>query len=54
MVLKSSVSGDIMSRSPLKVNQRFDSIFMVIGYLLDLFFDTEDGGAMLLRNVDLL
>jgi hypothetical protein len=57
-----SIFWDITPCSPLKVNRRFGiecrlhhqalpATFFHAGFLLGLFFDLEDGGDMLLRNV---
>jgi hypothetical protein len=47
VVIKSSVFWDIMQRNPLAL---FATCFQA-GYLLGLFFESEDGGDMFLRNV---
>jgi hypothetical protein len=61
MVVKSLVFWDITPHSPLKVDQRFggtrrlhqSSVCYLFhdGVLVGLFFDREDGGDVLLRNV---
>jgi hypothetical protein len=47
VVMKSIFFWDIMSSRPLAL---LDPCFH-IGFLLGLFFDSEDGGSMFLRNV---
>jgi hypothetical protein len=53
VVMKSSAFWDTMPCDPLKAVRKWNSDFQLLhaGFLLGLFFDTEDGGAMFLRSV---
>jgi hypothetical protein len=59
LFMKSTIFRDITPCSPFKVNRRFGGTYRLhllatcfhAGFLLILFFDPEDGGDMLLRNV---
>jgi hypothetical protein len=56
VVMKISIFWDMRPCSPLKVNRRFAFIFRLCylppsGVLLGLFFNSEDGGDMFIRNV---
>jgi hypothetical protein len=56
-VMKSTIFWDIMPCSVLKINQRFGGTYRLhihAGFLLDLFFDPEDGCDMFFRNASLL
>jgi hypothetical protein len=56
----SSISQDTKQCSPLKDNQRFKRAYcrtcyiLQSGFLFGLFFDSEDGSDMFLRNLDSL
>jgi hypothetical protein len=62
VVMKFSMYWDITRCSRLKINRRFGRKYLQsstcyllhAGLLLDSFFDTENGGDMILRNVSLL
>jgi hypothetical protein len=53
LILKSSIFWNITTRSPLKVRWKQSPACYLLhaGFLLCLFFDTENGGDMFLRNV---
>jgi hypothetical protein len=51
VLMKIPVFWDITPHNPLKDNRRSACYLLHASFLIDLFFDPEDGGDMYLRNI---